>query len=220
MTPADPVEGGGLHRFANPLRFQRVADAIFPWVASATAILTPIALYAALFVAPADYQQGEAYRIMFVHVPAAWMAHVLAGLFLAAEEAARYGSIAPRETSRLILESFLNGAARSGEQTCVSLAHLQGAVLDSRAFVVTEVHRGRPRIPRSNLHVDAIEKLIEKRTSIIIAHRLSTIKHADRILVLDKGTIAEIGTHDELLKRESGKYRKLYDMQFRVGVGA
>jgi len=66
----------------------------------------------------------------------------------------------------------------------------------------------------------AIEKLIEKRTSIIIAHRLSTIKHADRILVLDKGTIAEIGTHDELLKRESGKYRKLYDMQFRVSVGA
>ena len=66
----------------------------------------------------------------------------------------------------------------------------------------------------------AIEKLIEKRTSIIIAHRLSTIRHADRILVLDKGKVAEIGTHDELLKHESGKYRKLYDMQFRVSVGA
>jgi ATP-binding cassette, subfamily B, multidrug efflux pump len=66
----------------------------------------------------------------------------------------------------------------------------------------------------------AIEKLIEKRTSIIIAHRLSTIRHADRILVLDKGKVAEIGTHDELLKHENGKYRKLYDMQFRVSVGA
>jgi ATP-binding cassette subfamily B protein len=66
----------------------------------------------------------------------------------------------------------------------------------------------------------AIEKLIEKRTSIIIAHRLSTIRHADRILVLDKGKVAEIGSHDELLKHESGKYRKLYDMQFRVTVGA
>jgi ATP-binding cassette subfamily B multidrug efflux pump len=66
----------------------------------------------------------------------------------------------------------------------------------------------------------AIEKLIEKRTSIIIAHRLSTIRHADRILVLDKGKVAEIGSHDELLKHENGKYRKLYDMQFRVSVGA
>jgi ATP-binding cassette subfamily B protein len=62
----------------------------------------------------------------------------------------------------------------------------------------------------------AIEKLIEKRTSIIIAHRLSTIRHADRILVLDKGRVAETGTHDELLKNAGGKYRKLHEMQFRV----
>lgn len=66
----------------------------------------------------------------------------------------------------------------------------------------------------------AIEKLIEKRTSIIIAHRLSTIRHADRILVLDKGKVAEMGSHDELLRQESGKYRKLYDMQFKSSVGA
>jgi ATP-binding cassette subfamily B protein len=61
----------------------------------------------------------------------------------------------------------------------------------------------------------AIEKLIDKRTSIIIAHRLSTIRHADRILVLEKGKVVEYGHHDELLKVEHGKYRKLYDMQFR-----
>jgi ATP-binding cassette subfamily B multidrug efflux pump len=60
----------------------------------------------------------------------------------------------------------------------------------------------------------AIEKLIAKRTSIIIAHRLSTIRHADHILVLEKGEIKEYGTHDELLKIEDGHYKQLYEMQF------
>ena len=60
----------------------------------------------------------------------------------------------------------------------------------------------------------AIEKLIDKRTSIIIAHRLSTIRHADNILVLDKGKILELGPHDELMKIEDGHYRELYEMQF------
>ncbi len=60
----------------------------------------------------------------------------------------------------------------------------------------------------------AIEKLIDKRTSIIIAHRLSTIRHADKILVLDKGEIQEFGSHDELMKIEDGHYRSLFEMQF------
>lgn len=60
----------------------------------------------------------------------------------------------------------------------------------------------------------AIEKLIAKRTSIIIAHRLSTIKHANNILVLDKGEIMEYGTHEELLRIEDGHYKDLYEMQF------
>jgi heme exporter protein C len=62
-----------MHAYANPLRFQRIADAVYPWTAWGTLLLAPVALYLALAVAPADYQQGEAYRIMFVHVPAAWM---------------------------------------------------------------------------------------------------------------------------------------------------
>ena len=61
---------------------------------------------------------------------------------------------------------------------------------------------------------NAIEKLITKRTSIIIAHRLSTIRHADQIMVLDKGKIMEIGTHEELLQNENGHYKELYEMQF------
>ncbi len=60
----------------------------------------------------------------------------------------------------------------------------------------------------------AIEKLIEKRTSIIIAHRLSTIKHADKIIVLHQGEIKEFGSPEELLKIEDGWYKNLYENQF------
>lgn len=60
----------------------------------------------------------------------------------------------------------------------------------------------------------AIEKLIARRTSIIIAHRLSTIRHADNILVLHKGEVREFGPHEQLLQREDGLYRDLYEMQF------
>ena len=63
-----------MQRFANPARFMRLSAALLPWCAGATALLLAIGLYLALFVAPPDYQQGEAVRIMFVHVPAAWMA--------------------------------------------------------------------------------------------------------------------------------------------------
>jgi len=66
----------------------------------------------------------------------------------------------------------------------------------------------------------AIETLIAKRSSIIIAHRLSTIRHANNIMVLDKGVIAEMGPHDELLLNEDGKYKQLYDMQFAEEVEA
>ena len=63
-----------MHSLANPLRFQRILDAVLPWTAGAMLLLGPIACWLALAVAPADYQQGEAVRIMYVHVPAAWMA--------------------------------------------------------------------------------------------------------------------------------------------------
>jgi ATP-binding cassette subfamily B protein len=63
----------------------------------------------------------------------------------------------------------------------------------------------------------AIDTLIEGRTAIIIAHRLSTIRKADKILVLDKGEIKEIGTHSQLLDK-AGFYAKLYEMQFAKPV--
>jgi ATP-binding cassette subfamily B protein len=61
---------------------------------------------------------------------------------------------------------------------------------------------------------EAIEKLMQGRTSLVIAHRLSTIQKADRIIVLDKGEIKEAGTHEELL-RHQGFYSQLYQMQYK-----
>ena len=63
-----------MHRFANPARFRRIADAILPWLTAAALVALGVGTYLSLFVAPPDYQQGETVRIMFVHVPAAWMA--------------------------------------------------------------------------------------------------------------------------------------------------
>jgi heme exporter protein C len=63
-----------MHRFANPARFMRLSAAILPWTAALAVLLLGLGIYLALFVAPADYQQGEAVRIMYVHVPAAWLA--------------------------------------------------------------------------------------------------------------------------------------------------
>jgi subfamily B ATP-binding cassette protein MsbA len=65
---------------------------------------------------------------------------------------------------------------------------------------------------------EAIENLLQNRTTIVIAHRLSTVRKADRIYVLDKGRIAEQGRHEELL-RGGGIYRRLYEMQFRDEPG-
>jgi ATP-binding cassette subfamily B protein len=61
----------------------------------------------------------------------------------------------------------------------------------------------------------AFKKLMEGRTSIVIAHRLSTIQGADKILVMHKGEIRERGTHRQLIEKEEGIYRKLYELQYK-----
>ena len=60
----------------------------------------------------------------------------------------------------------------------------------------------------------ATDKITKGRTSIVIAHRLATVKKADKILVMDAGKIVEVGTHEELLKKENGYYKNLYEVQF------
>ena len=60
---------------------------------------------------------------------------------------------------------------------------------------------------------EALERLVSGRTTFAIAHRLSTLKNADRLIVLERGRIAEVGTHDALLSQNEGVYKKLVDMQ-------
>ena len=63
-----------MHKYANPSFFLRVSTRLVPFLAAATLLLLAAGLYLALIASPPDYQQGESVRIMYVHVPAAWMA--------------------------------------------------------------------------------------------------------------------------------------------------
>ena len=62
-----------LHFLANPARFRRFAQRVLPALSVATALAMAVGLYWALMIAPPDYQQGETVRIMFIHVPSAWL---------------------------------------------------------------------------------------------------------------------------------------------------
>lgn len=61
----------------------------------------------------------------------------------------------------------------------------------------------------------ALKEVMKGRTSFIIAHRISSLKHADEILVLENGKVIERGTHDELLRKENGAYKRIYDIQYQ-----
>ena len=68
------VKSRAMHKFANPNRFLRLSVKMLPWSAGLAVVLIGAGLYWGLFASPADYQQGESVRIMYVHVPSAWMA--------------------------------------------------------------------------------------------------------------------------------------------------
>lgn len=63
---------------------------------------------------------------------------------------------------------------------------------------------------------EALDNLMKNRTSFVIAHRLSTIRNADKIIVLDKGTVVEAGTHETLMNTDSGLYKRLSELQYEV----
>ncbi len=98
-----------------------------------------------------------------------------------------------------------------GEKQRLSIARI--ILKNPRILILDEATSALDSISENAIQ-DALEALMRGRTSIVIAHRLSTILKADRILVVANGTIAEQGTHDELLAR-NGIYRELYETQFR-----
>jgi len=98
-----------------------------------------------------------------------------------------------------------------GQRQLVSLAR---AVLARPELFIMDEATSSVDTLTEGLIQRGMEELMRGRTSFIIAHRLSTIKRADRILVIEDGQIAEMGTHAELLRLE-GKYFQLYTRQFR-----
>lgn len=96
-----------------------------------------------------------------------------------------------------------------GERQRLTIAR---AVLKNPPILILDEATSSLDTESERLVQDAINKMMEHRTSIVIAHRLSTIRHADEIIVLQKGQIVERGTHDQLMQLH-GFYRKLVEMQ-------
>jgi len=93
------------------------------------------------------------------------------------------------------------------------LAFLRAYVSNSSILILDEATSSIDSYSEEMIQI-ATEKITKGRTSIVIAHRLATIKKADKIIVMDAGKIVEIGTHKELLSKENGYYKNLYEVQF------
>ena len=112
----------------------------------------------------------------------------------------------------------VNGAFRlsGGQRQRVAIARV--LLKDPRILILDEATSALDS-QSEKLIQDATEKLMRNRTAIVIAHRLSTVVNANRIFVMDKGRVVDIGSHAELLARP-GIYRDLYQLQFSERAAA
>jgi ATP-binding cassette subfamily B protein len=104
-----------------------------------------------------------------------------------------------------------------GQRQRVAIAR---ALLRDPAILVLDEATSSLDAASESLVLQALDRLMEGRTSLVIAHRLSTVRTADRIFVLTEGTTVESGTHDELLARPDGVYRTLCRLQFEHAADA
>lgn len=103
-----------------------------------------------------------------------------------------------------------------GQRQRIAIAR---AILKDPAILILDEATSSLDSESEQLVQQALENLMKGRTSFVIAHRLSTIRKADQIVVIDKGTVLESGSHEQLMKA-GGLYRKLIDMQFEFGKDA
>lgn len=98
-----------------------------------------------------------------------------------------------------------------GQRQRIAIAR---AILKNPSILILDEATSSLDSESEQLVQEALENLMKNRTSFVIAHRLSTIRNADKIVVLDKGIVAESGTHTELMNSTGGLYRRLSEMQF------
>jgi len=103
-----------------------------------------------------------------------------------------------------------------GERQRISIAR---AILDDPKILILDEATSAVDTESEVAIQSALDNLMAGRTTLAIAHRLSTVKNADKLVVMEQGRVVEMGSHDELVQREDGLYKRLVDMQTMLGSG-
>ena len=100
-----------------------------------------------------------------------------------------------------------------GERQRLSIAR---AIVDDPRILILDEATASVDTETEKAIQEAIGRLIKGRTTFAIAHRLSTLRNADRLVVIEKGKVSEMGTHDELMEKPEGTFRRLVEMQTEI----